>query len=246
MRKTLLLCAILILLVAGFTQCAKELPENEENPNAGDEYPSSVTDIDGNVYETVKIGEQLWMRENLKTTTLNDGQLINEYAFTGDWAEEEVNALPYYQWADLTDLSGLYVEERPSDFYGAMYNETAITSSRLAPEGWRIATYEDFIELEGFLSDQGHLDEEARALKTSFGWNKLVKNGRDAVGFHALPNGFISSEFEPTPSQFIATWATTDVDAAGNRMYVSLFDRDTMLFVYNPQIFGGGVRCIKE
>ena len=113
---------------------------NKEENQVTIEPELTVTDADGNVYQTIKVGNQIWMRENLKTTTYNDGTSINEYEFGDDWHNGNTQ-IDYYQWAYTPPGFA-------DDDFGAMYNHFAIESGKLAPEGWRIPTTQDFLELE--------------------------------------------------------------------------------------------------
>jgi len=87
-----------------------------------------VTDIDGNTYSVVQIGNQTWMAENLKVTRLNDGTPLSFYDFTpndDDWFFNGAST-PMYTWAFTGDLNMLYPEELPEDFYGALYSSAPI------------------------------------------------------------------------------------------------------------------------
>ena len=131
-----------------------------------------VTDADGNVYTTVKIGNQTWMVENLKTTKYNDGSPITLYTFEdfgSNWGSLN-NKIGHYQWASTEDLNNVVDEELPFDYYGAMYNHFAIESGKLAPSGWRIPSQEDFKELELFIAGDGNAGNEATVLKSETGW----------------------------------------------------------------------------
>ncbi len=211
--------------------------------------PLTVTDIDGNVYNTITVGEQVWMIENLKTTTFNDGTPITFYTaqeFGNNWASlNDQNS--FYQWADTFDLNNQFDEELPFDYYGAMYNHFAIESGKLAPEGWRIPTVEDFIELENYLSNNGQDGTEGEALKTVTGWLDISGNGTDVIGFKGLPNGYINAFGGPTLGGGICTWATSQVNSESNtRTVINLFDQTTIDYAQNAIQLGAGIRCIKE
>lgn len=226
-----------VLMAVLLTQCSKE---DDDVVQPGNE---TVTDIDGNVYHTVIIGDQTWMVENLKTTKCNDGTPIDEYTSGNNWNAPGVR----YQWADTDDLNNLYPEPLPEDFYGAMYNEAALSSGKLAPIGWRIPSEQDFIELEDFIASDGQLDMEAIALKATNGWVPSIGNGTDLYDFNALPNGYVTSTGTATGAQAIASWATTEVDTVNNtRRIANIFDQDTILYFDNSTLLGAGVRCIKE
>jgi uncharacterized protein (TIGR02145 family) len=101
----------------------------------------TVKDIDGNRYVTVKIGEQEWMKEDLKTTRFNDGTTIPNVTDITEWRHIDS---PAYVWYD-NDISN-------KDTYGAMYNWWAVGSRQdLCPAGWRVATDEDWKILEKYV-----------------------------------------------------------------------------------------------
>jgi uncharacterized protein (TIGR02145 family) len=97
-----------------------------------------VADIDGNIYNTVSIGNQLWFQENLKVTKYRNGDAI-----------PNVTDLP--AWSDLT--SGAYCNYDNSasngDLYGRLYNAYSTADNRnLCPADWRIPTEYDWIVLK--------------------------------------------------------------------------------------------------
>jgi uncharacterized protein (TIGR02145 family) len=207
----------------------------------------TVFDIDGNLYNTIVIGNQTWMLENLQTTKYNDGSPITEYtlaAFGNDWGNL-TGQEGLYQWADTSDLNNVVDEELTFDAYGAMYNHWAIESGKLAPEGYRVPTQADFEELENYLSNNGYNGNEATTLKSATGWLTSTGNGTDEVGFNGLPNGYINAFGGPTLGQGICTWATTNT-SSGNRVLVQLFDQNQILYSENAIQIGAGIRCIKN
>lgn len=200
----------------------------------------SMTDIDGNTYQTIMIGNQEWMLENLKTTTFNDGTPIAEYSFGLDWWNGN-NPIPYYQWGSISDPA------LPFDFYGALYNDFAISSGKLAPTGWRIPTEQDFIDLENFIASNGQAGNEAIALKSTSGWAASSGNGTDIYGFNALPTGYASTFGTAISNELISTLGTSDVNAVSQtRRSVTLFDQPTIQYDDNSNRLGVGIRCIKQ
>ncbi len=88
----------------------------------------TVTDIDGNVYNAVTIGTQVWMVENLKTTKYNDGNAIS-------------NVTDDAEWHSLTTDAYCWYDNNPSTYkadYGAMYNWYAVKTGKLCPTGWHV------------------------------------------------------------------------------------------------------------
>ncbi len=215
----------------------------DSGPDAGDLAP--VVDIEGNEYRVVRIGDQVWMAENLRVTRFNDGTPIGEWVFGNSWFAG--GETPLWQWADTSDLNGLHDEELPEDYFGAMYNEAALASGRLAPEGWRIPTPADFEALEAFLIADGQEGNVVTALKATESWEPSSGPGTDLYGFRALATGYVSSLGGATGAGVIATFATTQVDDVGRTRTVANLYRDEQLaFEANGMQLGAGVRCIRD
>lgn len=151
--------------------------------NSGTEEEGSrlrISDVDGNSYKTVQIGNQLWMAENLKTTSFNDGNPIALVENYDEWANLE---LPAYCWYNNDSLS--------SESFGALYNGYLIDEDKLCPEGWHIPTDEDWIELE---RAAGGAEFAGAALKEAGTSNWKTPNlaATNESGFTALPGGYRS------------------------------------------------------
>lgn len=101
---------------------------------------NSVADIDGNVYSTVVIGTQTWIVGDLKTTHYNDGTTIPNVTANTAWA---ALASAGYCWFN-NDMT----TKNP---WGAMYNYYAVSTGKLAPTGWHVATVADLNTLVAFL-----------------------------------------------------------------------------------------------
>lgn len=96
----------------------------------------TIEDADGNVYQTVKIGDQVWTVENLMTTKYNDGTPIPNVADNREWANLKNGAYCYYDnYATKKEECGL------------LYNWHAVNTGKLAPEGWHVPTDEDWTDL---------------------------------------------------------------------------------------------------
>ncbi len=151
----------------------------------------TVTDIDGNVYKTVIIGDQEWMAENLKVTRYRNGDTIPTGHSNSIWAGLSTGAYSVYD-----------NDEGKLSTYGYLYNWYAVNESRkLAPEDWHVPTDADWKELEIYLDmSQSEADKsngrrgkyEGGKLKeagTSH-WNSSNTGATDESGFTALPGGF--------------------------------------------------------
>ena len=100
----------------------------------------TVTDIDGNTYSTVRIGNQLWTVENLKTKTLNDGTPLLYFS------KDNYESPNYCIYNDNNNLFNKF---------GALYNKSAVASGKLAPKGWRIPDHDDFEKMAVYLMKNG-------------------------------------------------------------------------------------------
>ena len=160
----------------------------------GNKETNIVTDIDGNVYHTVVIGNQTWMLENLKVIHYRNGDLIGTTSPATLDILSESN--PKYQWA----YNG---NEDNADIYGRLYTWYAISDSRnICPVGWHIPSDEEWKELELQLgmsqadadgTDFRGTDEGCQLAGQDTLWNFgiLIDNPRYALsGFTANPAGF--------------------------------------------------------
>ncbi|WP_299886766.1 FISUMP domain-containing protein [uncultured Lacinutrix sp.] len=238
------------LLVLLFTLMLFKCSNDDDSAVQSSE-PETVTDADGNVYNTIKMGNQIWMLENLKTTKYNDGSSIVQYNFDVNginWGSIN-NQEAFYRWPDTNDLNNVVDEELPFDYYGAMYNHWAIESGKLAPDGWRIPTEADFVELVNFLANEGHTGNEATVLKTETGWLPSSENGTNLYGFNTLPNGYVNAFGGPTLAEGTSTWATSNVNGVNpgsqTRKLITIFNNGPVNFDDSAIQIGAGIRCIK-
>jgi len=139
---------------------------------------ASVTDIDGNVYQTVSIGTQVWMKENLKVTRYRNGDIITPTnPATLDISGESA---PKYQWAYNGDEGNVAV-------YGRLYTWYAATDLRnVCPSGWHLPTDTEWTTLTTFLGGfkvaGGKLKETGSAH-----WQSPSTGATNQSGFTALP-----------------------------------------------------------
>lgn len=178
----------------------------------------TVTDIDGNVYTTIKIGDQWWMAENLKVAHYRNGEEIPEVTDNTAWSGLSTGARCVY---DNTESN--------ADTYGYLYNWYAVNDSRnIAPEGWHVPTDEEWKQLEVALGmSQSEADdtvwrgtnEGSKLAGRAELWNNHALENNAAFGesgFSALPGGcrFYDGYFGGLGSNadfWSATEASTDV-----------------------------------
>ncbi len=148
----------------------------------------NVKDIDGNSYKTVRIGDQIWMAENLKVTQYRYGQAYI-WNITGDdkFYERDEGAFCNYNNIKETTLV---------DIYGRLYNWYAVNDKRgLAPRGWHVPTDEEWQDLCVFLGDLagGKLKTTGMIENGSGLWHKPNIGATNESGFNALPGGIRGS-----------------------------------------------------
>jgi len=197
---------------------------------------STVTDIDGNVYSTVQIGDQLWMAENLKTTTYSNGTPINLVENDTDWENLTTGA---YCWYDNDQAQ--YAET-----YGALYNWYAVNTGNLCPDGWHVPTDEEWTALENYIASDGHSGTEGEALKAIYGWDDNG-NGTDDYGFTGLPGGFRygNGTFYPIDKDGY-WWSSTEYDAFSAWTRYLDYDSGCVTRHNYDKTYGLSVRCLRD
>lgn len=168
---------------------------------AGDKTPvwsnnGIVTDIDGNVYHTVKIGTQIWTVENLKTTKYNDGAAIPLVTDATSWQALTSDAYCWYNNSIVNKAT-----------YGALYNWYVVSpanTKKIAPAGWHVPTDAEWDTLQNYLITNGFNwdgsttgNKIAKSLAAKSDWlssTNLGTPGNDITsnnssGFSALPGG---------------------------------------------------------
>lgn len=193
--------------------------------------PNIVKDVDGNSYKTVTIGNQVWMAENLRVTMYNDGIMVNNFTDPGSGAGE-------YRWYED--------DEKNSTPYGAFYNYHAVASGKLAPEGWRVATREDYEILKTTLG--GNLIAGGKMkLRQPGVWedpNEII--GEDS-GFNAYPAGEFNIHGTFNAKNRIAIWWTSEEHNDTHAHYYRVWHEDTkILWDWSLKTNFYNVRCIKE
>ena len=207
---------------------------------------STITDFDGNPYNTVQIGDQCWMKENLKTTTYQNGTPIPNVTNGSSWSNLTTGA---YVWHN-NDISW-------KDLYGALYNwYTTVDANGLCPTGWHLPSDEEWKILEGIVDSQYPVGDPewdylgwrgldvGKNLKSKSGWNNNG-NGIDLYGFGALPGGsrFTSGSFYYLG--YNGYWWSSSEGSGTGAWYRSLYDDGSYRY-YSYWNYGLSVRCLKD
>lgn len=200
-----------------------------------------VTDIDGNEYNTVIIGTQIWMKENLRTTKYNDGTPITYITDTTTW----ITAGEAYCW--YANDSATY-----KTTYGALYNWYAVAPSsngnrNICPTGWHIPTDGEWVTLTISLGGEsiagGKIKEEGTAH-----WIIPNTGADNSSGYTALPGGnrsFVDGSFVGIGSIGF-WWSSVDGDFRSATNW-GLYYGDSIAYrLYSRKSCGFSVRCLKD
>lgn len=221
----------------------------KKDPTSSDD-PITLTDIDGNVYKTVVIGEQVWMAENLKVTHYRNGEVIPNVTGGSEWSNVSTGAHCSF------DNGGINI-----NIYGLLYNWYAVNDNRkIAPEGWHIPTDDEWKHLEMHLGmsqteadDIGYrgTDEGGKLKEVGIThWKSPNEGATNSSGFSAVPGGYrygSSGAFSRMGSS-ASFWSTTEngSDDTWHRLlyyHVSGVDRS---YGNNDEPGGFSVRCIRD
>ncbi len=220
---------------------------------------------------SVAIGKQVWMQNNLNVTFFRNGDVISEAKTKEDWITAGKQGKP--AWCHYDN------DPKNDEKYGKLYNWHAVSDPRgFAPVGWKIPNFEDMNLLDTYLwgdvglklkNDSGwnswNVEERCKAC---IGWtedqkklkkcpscnNKGVRisktnsgNGTNSSGFSALPGGFRNSigEFEKLGQQCYLWSSTPQYTLYGRYRILSNMDNE-LIMNYATKDFGMSVRCLKE
>ncbi len=207
----------------------------------------SLSDIEGNTYKTIEIGNQTWMAENLKTSKYNDGTDIP-------------NIISQQEWINLTTPGYCWYLNNESKYkatYGGLYNWYTVKTGKLCPTGWHVPNLEDWATLFSYLGGDEIAVGKTRESGTTH-WITTNLEVNNSSGFTALPggtrDGFI---YEPYPSldYFINLGYAGDFWSVDEER--DLFDRyigSSWYFYYDnsggnwahEKPAGLSVRCVKD
>lgn len=206
-------------------------------------FNTQVADIEGNRYNTITIGTQIWMAENLRSTKYKNNTAI-PYV-TGDAAWIALTT-PAYCWF-LNDIE-------KKNTYGALYNWYTVSTGNLCPAGWHVPTDAEFITLETFLgmpAAQAELWEwrgtdQGTQMKTTTGWDD-GGNGTNTSGFSAVSGGYRYGATGAFNANAILTywWCA---DSSGEFGWYRRLDgaNKGIYRAFTSRKGGKYVRCVKE
>jgi uncharacterized protein (TIGR02145 family) len=194
-----------------------------------------VTDVEGNSYNVVVIGDQIWMKENLKVTKLNDGTSITTNLTNSEWSN---TTAPAYCWPN--NSSGY------KDEYGGLYNWFTINTGKLCPDGWHIPNdneWSTLIMYAGGTQTGGYKLKETGATH----WGSYNTGATNETGFTALPAGDRHSDgYFFGPGGMGLWWSSNEFNNSNGMMVYVYSDNPVINHAVNYKPSGISVRCIKN
>ena len=215
---------------------------------------STLTDVDGNIYNTVLIGNQCWMRENLRCSHYADGSPIQLGGITSNTV-----AYRYYPNHSSSNVAT----------YGYLYNWSALTheipvSSEntvgirgVCPAGWRIPTETEWNQLVSYMGSQseytlnGYSSYIAKALSFTNYWNNSNYNyapgnnmsSNNASGFSAVPAGIYNGNYGDF-GNYAYFWTSTESSSLSAKAFVIYTNSASTNFSSYEKSYGMSVRCV--
>jgi uncharacterized protein (TIGR02145 family) len=202
-------------------------------------YFGQVTDVEGNVYPTVKILDKVWMAENLKTTKYNDGTAIELVTDDTKWIN---TTTPAYCW---------YNNEPPvMPGQGALYNAYVVNTGKVCPVGWHVPTEAEFQQLWNHCSGPYHMDPFAVA--DSVLQSEANSTGLSVIfsGYRSAGDGYFGEIQTTTYGQNMSTtfWSSSvNSDFNSIHIYYDAYQHYSMAQLESSLLNEGvPIRCIED
>ena len=201
--------------------------------------PSSVQDYDGNTYGVVSIGSQCWMKENLRTTHLNNGTAITLVQDSTAWANRTTGAYCYYNKTN----------------YGNLYNYYAVAYGNLCPSGWHVPSYDEVFTTLYYALDASNVGGKMKVTGTTY-WMSPNTGATNSTGFSARGGGYRPRGYGFSDIRKSAVfWTTTTYSSNSDYAYDFMMSYDAgELYRYGSSSYdysidkksGLSVRCVKN
>lgn len=237
----------------------------------GDGVPCSGTarimDADFNEYLTVQIGDQCWMRENLKVTKYPDGTAIPNVTDNGEWAALADND---------TDDAYCFYDNNTNSEYGALYTYAAAIADNwekdnaegqgLCPDGWHLPTSTEWFDLQHYLVNNGYNYDESvawpndklgKSMASTSGWKSSVVAGdvgndqgsNNSCAFSGFPESSrIANGSFNVIEEYVNWWTATEFlgSTTSVRLQRLQYNQDCLADIATNKSNGNSIRCIKN
>lgn len=274
MKSPFLITLLVIVASGAFAQVRDTLPDKaieagRESCTHTVQSPLVVTDIDGNLYDTVMIGTQIWMRENLRVTKYNDGTHIPLVKDPSIWANN-FNGKPKAMMSWYENSQPKYMANK----YGALYNWYVVNpltngNRSVCPIDWHVPTDDEWTTMENYLIMNAHNFDStthgdgmtnnkiAKSLASTTGWhfdgsvgavgNNDYVSLRNKSGFTALPAGYRGYGGTFINITKYGYWWTSTQAGASSAWGRSICYSSGFVDSFNKnKAYGYSIRCIKN
>jgi uncharacterized protein (TIGR02145 family) len=223
-------------------------------PSCKKDDKNAINDVDGNVYTSVTIGNQIWIVENLKTTTYNDGTSIPLVTESTEWRNLTTAG---YCWHN-NNISN-------KSNYGALYNWYTVNTGKLCPIGWHAPTDDEWMTLENYLIANGYNydgtttgNKIAKSLTSVSLWttseiigavgNSDFPAKRNATGFTAIPSGVRHPDgsFYLPMNLYCCWWPYTENTSTTAWRWGTGYNLTEINKTDTNKNYGLPVRCVKD
>jgi uncharacterized protein (TIGR02145 family) len=193
---------------------------------------AQVIDKDGNIYDIVKIGTQVWMAENLDVSHFRNGDSITEIEDTVEWLKAGDEGKPAWCYYKSNQEFGMR--------YHKLYNWYAVNDPRgLAPERWHIPSTLEWADLTDYL---GRENIAGKKMKSANAWD-----GTNESGFTGLPGGYRNNSGEFVHNGNIGSWWSSSENDSTNAWSRSLaYGVSVVSRSFDGKRVGLSIRCIKD
>lgn len=197
----------------------------------------TVKDYDGNMYNTIVIGKQEWMKENLRVTHYRNGVLIPNVIVADQWAKLQKGGRCYYNNDSTANDS----------IYGALYNWYVVNDTgKICASGWHIPTHEEWTLLENLLGGWEIAGGKMKETGTLH-WKTPNNDATNSTGFTGLPGGMrgLGNTFEYLGENGL-WWTSTEYDASAAWSRYQWYRQAVSDANPVPKNIGLSIRCIRD
>jgi uncharacterized protein (TIGR02145 family) len=216
------------LIVLGLVVILTSNCKKDDNTN-----PTTIADIDGNVYKTVPIGTQLWMAEDLKTTKFNDNLNIPLVNDNMTWRNLTTPGYCFYG----SDISA----------YGGIYNFYAVSTGKLCPKGWHVPSDDEWTSLTNYLGGDSIAGGKMKEAGTSH-WESPNEGATNESGFTALPGHYrnVYGSYFDYNGEIVFWWSSSISDTITAFSRVITVSSNSIERMYHQKEYGFNVRCLRN
>jgi len=193
-----------------------------------------VQDIDGNVYSTVVIGKQVWMAENLRTSSYKNGNKIFFAKDESAWYSSEVGTYCYQCHEPEYDA-----------VFGKLYNKYIAKSQDVCPTGWHLPSSQEWNQMLDYLGGENVAGGKMKKVATDL-WLYTSDNATNSSGFSGLPGGHYVSVGSNTGCNVSNMTYSGYWWSSNNQVFELNGSRDNVRITTALPTYGYSIRCVRD